>query len=974
MLADDVELIRRTLAGDDSAFAALIKKHQKGVHALVFRKVGDYQDAEELTQDVFIQVYKKLGTLKTPKCFEGWLYVIANRRALNWMRRRKLPVQSIEDTPLEEIEESSYSHYITQTRAAETQADRTAVVKKLLAKLPESERTVVTLYYLGEMTTKEIGNFLGVSVNTIKSRLRRGRERLQSAESLVSEVLGSVQLPADLTARVMRQVADIHPNVPPAGKPILPWAALGAATLCVVVMLGASRQYFRHFQKPYSFEATSEPTIDIVDDPIVIDVLSTPATRRQWGRFAAPGRGLGAGTGFTEATLTTSSEAELRQFSKDPWARTNSPPGGHVHDIFTSQSGSVTAVTRMGMYKLEAHTTIWRSLNTSQVPIDDFLMPVAEHQGTLYIVSTDAIFASSDDGETWNTFSARPKGDAVGFIITDTQNPSMMTMYLALRDHGIFRSITGGVEWVPLNDGLTGERISAITAVDPETVLTGTNGGLYRLEAELWRKLPVGTAAPENAVYSLAVLQGGTYVGMGPDLDGLTPDAARAIMEEGDPSSGRIFRSMDLGTSWTDITPHYRPSALPSGTKLLATGDILLALGATNLRSTDGGNTWTHLGIDTNLSLLNSYPAVAVNDRTFYKAGVFGIHRTTDAGKSWHIFMDGMLGTKINDLIVFNNRLYAHTAYEVYQSTDEARSWKKVQPAPSVTAENVPAYIYADFDARFVTSGGHLYLIYPEKNALRVFRLSTETDGDPHLIPVQGIPAFARQNVSLQEPGTREVGPLAEATGTPVQRGVKVKAFAVSRDVFYAEYRRRLFKWRPGDSAWTHTGLVDRGEPPDAGVDPGFQLAVSGETVYVGMRDGRLFHSPDEGRNWRDVTPSLPLGFTDFKAIFFAGTRVYVATDRGVLTSETGYHWRVILERDGRCPVIHQFAIDPFAVKGARVYGVGDQGAYRLDPNGDWHRFSSQAPKEVVSLAILNRRLYGATIDRGLFHISLLEE
>ena len=59
---------------------------------------------------------------------------------------------------------------------------RYEIVKKLLARLPESERTVVSLYYLGEMTTKEISKFLGVSANTIASRLRRGRKRLQEQQ------------------------------------------------------------------------------------------------------------------------------------------------------------------------------------------------------------------------------------------------------------------------------------------------------------------------------------------------------------------------------------------------------------------------------------------------------------------------------------------------------------------------------------------------------------------------------------------------------------------------------------------------------------------------------------------------------------------------------------------------------------------------------------------------------------------------
>ena len=81
---------------------------------------------------------------------------------------------------MEEIEESSYLHHILAERETEATEHRRTIVKKLLEKLPESERTVVTLYYLGEMSAKEIGRFLGVSVNTITSRLQRARKRLRT--------------------------------------------------------------------------------------------------------------------------------------------------------------------------------------------------------------------------------------------------------------------------------------------------------------------------------------------------------------------------------------------------------------------------------------------------------------------------------------------------------------------------------------------------------------------------------------------------------------------------------------------------------------------------------------------------------------------------------------------------------------------------------------------------------------------------
>ena len=79
MKTNDIDLIRRVLDGDQSAFTALVNKYQKSVHALVWRKIGDFHIAEEITQDVFLKVYKRLSTLKRPELFPGWLYVIATR-------------------------------------------------------------------------------------------------------------------------------------------------------------------------------------------------------------------------------------------------------------------------------------------------------------------------------------------------------------------------------------------------------------------------------------------------------------------------------------------------------------------------------------------------------------------------------------------------------------------------------------------------------------------------------------------------------------------------------------------------------------------------------------------------------------------------------------------------------------------------------------------------------------------------------
>ena len=72
----DVELIHRVLDGDDTAFTELVKKYQKPVHTLVWRKIGDFHIAEEITQDTFLKAYQELAKLKKPQSFASWLYVI----------------------------------------------------------------------------------------------------------------------------------------------------------------------------------------------------------------------------------------------------------------------------------------------------------------------------------------------------------------------------------------------------------------------------------------------------------------------------------------------------------------------------------------------------------------------------------------------------------------------------------------------------------------------------------------------------------------------------------------------------------------------------------------------------------------------------------------------------------------------------------------------------------------------------------
>ena len=282
MKNSDSQLIQSILDGDEAAFAELVEKYQKQVHALVWRKIGDFHIAEEITQDTFLKAYQKLGTLKKPQRFASWLYVIATNRCSTWLRKKHLRRQLLEGMDVAQPEKVTYSEHVVvenEQITIETQRD---VVKKLLAKLGESERTVMTLHYFGEMSCAEIGAFLGVSANTVKSRLHRAQQRLKKEEPMIREALDNFQITPNLTENIMREISRMKPAAPFSSKPLVPWAIAASTLAVVLLMLGfGNHRYLARFQKPYSFDASAEMTVDIIDAPIVANLEFKPDVRTQ---------------------------------------------------------------------------------------------------------------------------------------------------------------------------------------------------------------------------------------------------------------------------------------------------------------------------------------------------------------------------------------------------------------------------------------------------------------------------------------------------------------------------------------------------------------------------------------------------------------------------------------------------------------------------------------------------------------------
>ena len=193
MRNDDIALIERTLSGDETAFALLMEKYQKQVHGIVWRTIKDFHIAEDIVQETFLKAHQKLETLNDPHRFSAWINAIATRCCLAWFRENRLNSELSENVNIAMRHDDPYSGYLAREQAKDASQELREIVKKWLAKLRESERTVVTLHYFDGMSCNDIAVFLGVTTNTIKSRLNRARNRLKENDSLLQPVFNNFQ-------------------------------------------------------------------------------------------------------------------------------------------------------------------------------------------------------------------------------------------------------------------------------------------------------------------------------------------------------------------------------------------------------------------------------------------------------------------------------------------------------------------------------------------------------------------------------------------------------------------------------------------------------------------------------------------------------------------------------------------------------------------------------------------------------------
>ena len=889
MKKNDVELIRRILNGDEPAFSTLVEKYQKQVHALAWRKVGDFHIAEEITQDTFLKAYQKLATLKKPQRFAGWLYVIATRCCQAWLRKKHIQTETLEEIDSDELEPEAYSRYVAEEKAKVTVDAQRQVVNKLLATLPESERTVITLHYFGEMTCEEMSEFLGVSANTIKSRLRRARNRMKKKEPMIREAISNFQISPNLTENIMQEINRLKPAAPSVSKPVVPWAVAAASSLVLILlMLGMGSQYLARFQQPYSLDAQSERAIELVDAPILLNFETKPNVRNQLMNANAFDKIDNNGQKPDEVLSAAAQiEGEDITAAKQQWIQSEPIRGTEVISLLATPEGEVYALADRNIYKLEPNGQGWRHI------FDTSLLDTYYEEGeavmkkwgdALYLILSTDLFVSKDDGKTWDLVYSWPEDLWYPLELILTKQAFYIIFYIG---SDVFRSEDSGKTWEVINDPID-RFIPSIVNIQ-NTLFARTRYALYRFTDDNWQRLEFPVSV--GKIRSVAAAEEKLYVVAEASDDVLDSDKVSQGQERG----WWIFRSTDLGDSWDDIAPTnaWPVKGLPPRLQLIAVGDTLLAMEHGMVSSPDSGNTWFTSQLAGPTPIIHpdiSFKAAAVNEGVFYVRGRNGLHRSTDSGKSWNQVNITTNKSKIETLIAYKRNdkrhgipptLYARYEGRIAKTSDDGKSWNAVQielPMTDSNREKPPdiTHIFKSDGVLYAKGGGSF-----NRSKTHIYRVST--DGNM-LVPIQGMPIFDslvsyiksdeildnRFNVSdksvleqMQEeiPGATQL--FKQVTQTDGENRFKLfrlaqrGPFAVSGDTFYMEYNYKLFRWKMGDTEWHDTGVEETIELTleIAGKDP--KLAVSGNTVYYGKRDGHLVQSFDAGHNWKDIPWTL---------------------------------------------------------------------------------------------------------------------
>ncbi len=172
----DIELIEQTLAGNQSAYTDLVKRHQRFVFTLAMRFAKGREDAEEIAQDCFIKAYRSLASFQRQSKFSTWLYSIVYTTAMTFLRKKRVDTDSIDDEGIYiQVENQSSGYDVNNVE----NKSKSFYLNQAIEQLLPDDAAIITLFYKGEQSLEEIAQAMGMEANTVKVKLFRARQRLK---------------------------------------------------------------------------------------------------------------------------------------------------------------------------------------------------------------------------------------------------------------------------------------------------------------------------------------------------------------------------------------------------------------------------------------------------------------------------------------------------------------------------------------------------------------------------------------------------------------------------------------------------------------------------------------------------------------------------------------------------------------------------------------------------------------------------
>jgi RNA polymerase sigma-70 factor (ECF subfamily) len=172
---DDQNLVKRAQRSDQEAFATLVTRHQRYVYNLAYRLLGDTHEAQDLTQEAFLRVWRGLGNFRGEAKFTTWLYRIVTNLCYNRLPGLR---RQLSQTDVDSLDTLTVPADIDPPATIEAIEWR-ELLHKQIAALPAKYQLVITLFYLQEFNYQEIANVLNLPLGTVKTHLFRARERLK---------------------------------------------------------------------------------------------------------------------------------------------------------------------------------------------------------------------------------------------------------------------------------------------------------------------------------------------------------------------------------------------------------------------------------------------------------------------------------------------------------------------------------------------------------------------------------------------------------------------------------------------------------------------------------------------------------------------------------------------------------------------------------------------------------------------------